>query len=576
MMSAQRSCRLIAAAGAAAFLLAGSPAHAATPVKSVAMRPVGDFTELSIPVPGALLCEHFTVEPGNGKPARIVLDFCDATHAFGQNDFSNLPPCVIRGIRTSQYRVEPQPIVRVVLDLERNATYTVRQDANSVIVAIADAQRPAFAEWQSGRSIAPSPTSSGKPAMAAAEQKAPASVPQVTSKPTVAASDKPATQTAPSKTQSPPPAPTFADAKKSAEPKPQAAAAAKSSSDAKPAAAGQPESPPSQPVPAQVPTDMAQSPGKGPQSSESPADFMARMTPPQTSPTFVPPSEPLVLAPEHFSGKDESATSTDMPMSSAPVQPMPRVTSGTASRQTEAQVFASTGPQVVRSGEGGAAVADDERSLLERLKLKFFGNQRAPRPYTTTGIDPAAVPFDSTADLFGPPSPGQALDRAALLERIREAEQQAAQRFGQGKPLPQEASGRHDVFYDDMGRTDPFEQLLDGLRSGFLTNAVPNVESLRMVGVLHDDYDAMALLEDMEGHSYILREGDPVENGHVVTVQDQRVIFRINDYGWLRNVALQLSPRNADPTKTLGMNTQNRPDRIQYQEEPIPTEGNGE
>jgi hypothetical protein len=237
-----------------------------------------------------------------------------------------------------------------------------------------------------------------------------------------------------------------------------------------------------------------------------------------------------------------------------------------------AQVYAATENPVVRTGQADEPVSTDELSLLERLKTKFFGNQRAPRPYTTTGVDPSALPFDSTAGLYGPPTPGQSMDRAALLERIREAEQQASTRFGQSKPLPQEASGREDMFYEDMGRTDPFQQLLDGLRSGFVSNEVPNVENLRMVGVLNDDYDAMALLEDMEGHSYVLREGDPVENGHVVAVQGQRVIFRINDYGWLRNVALQLSPRNADPTKALGMNTESRKDRIEYEGEEQTTE----
>jgi hypothetical protein len=75
-----------------------------------------------------------------------------------------------------------------------------------------------------------------------------------------------------------------------------------------------------------------------------------------------------------------------------------------------------------------------------------------------------------------------------------------------------------------------------------------------MVGVLHDDYDALALLEDMEGHSYILRSGDPVENGVVLDVRERRVLFEVDDYGWLRTVALQLSARGSDPSKALGLN----------------------
>ena len=73
-----------------------------------------------------------------------------------------------------------------------------------------------------------------------------------------------------------------------------------------------------------------------------------------------------------------------------------------------------------------------------------------------------------------------------------------------------------------------------------------------MVGMLSDDYEALALLEDMEGHSYILRAGDPIENGHVVAVTERRVMFEVDDYGWLRRVTLQLSPRGSDPSKALG------------------------
>jgi hypothetical protein len=111
---------------------------------------------------------------------------------------------------------------------------------------------------------------------------------------------------------------------------------------------------------------------------------------------------------------------------------------------------------------------------------------------------------------------------------------------------------RADVRYDDLGRRDPFEPLLKGLRSGFVSDDLPTVESLRMVGVLHDADMAMALLEDMEGHSYILRPGDLIANGQVLAVGAERVLFTINDYGFTRTVALQLSPRGADPSKSLG------------------------
>ena len=112
---------------------------------------------------------------------------------------------------------------------------------------------------------------------------------------------------------------------------------------------------------------------------------------------------------------------------------------------------------------------------------------------------------------------------------------------------------RTEVFYSDEGRRDPFEPLLKGLRSGFSTDDLPSVEALRMVGVLHDADQAMALMEDTDGHSFILRPGDPVQNGRVLSVGEQRTVVQVDEYGWTRTVVLQLSTRGSDPAKALGL-----------------------
>jgi hypothetical protein len=108
------------------------------------------------------------------------------------------------------------------------------------------------------------------------------------------------------------------------------------------------------------------------------------------------------------------------------------------------------------------------------------------------------------------------------------------------------------LYYDDLGRRDPFAPLVTGQRSGFVTDELPNVETLRLVGVLHDDREALALLENLEGYGYIMRVGDPVKNGSLIAIQNTRALFRVDDYGWTHTVALQLTSRGTDPTKSLG------------------------
>jgi len=97
--------------------------------------------------------------------------------------------------------------------------------------------------------------------------------------------------------------------------------------------------------------------------------------------------------------------------------------------------------------------------------------------------------------------------------------------------------------------------LLKGLRSGFLSDALPSVESLRMVGVLKDSDQALALMEDTDGHSYIMRPGDPVNNGRVLSVGEARTVVQVDEYGWTRTVVLQLTSRGGDPSKSLGANS---------------------
>jgi len=190
------------------------------------------------------------------------------------------------------------------------------------------------------------------------------------------------------------------------------------------------------------------------------------------------------------------------------------------------------------------------------LKAKFFSNQRAPRPFMSEeGMIVEQLKTLDSANQFGPPTPGSNIDREALLARLRQASRHDDTMTLPANILPSIPGGplRTEVFYDDQGRRDPFEPLLKGLRSGFFSDALPSVENLRMVGVLKDSDRALALLEDTDGHSYIMKPGDPVANGRVVSVGEQRTIIQVDEYGWTRTVALQLSARGADPSKALGM-----------------------
>jgi hypothetical protein len=91
------------------------------------------------------------------------------------------------------------------------------------------------------------------------------------------------------------------------------------------------------------------------------------------------------------------------------------------------------------------------------------------------------------------------------------------------------------VEYHVYGR-DPFLPL-----SRDADSPVPEVEDLRLVGILYDAGDRIALFEDGRSKAYALRENDPVQNGYLLRVQPDKVLFLINELGISRTYALKLS-----------------------------------
>jgi hypothetical protein len=86
---------------------------------------------------------------------------------------------------------------------------------------------------------------------------------------------------------------------------------------------------------------------------------------------------------------------------------------------------------------------------------------------------------------------------------------------------------------------DPFTPLV-GAGAGKITEGLPSLENLKLVGILEDTKLNRALLEDAEGNGYILKPNDRVQSGYLVTVTENKAIFQITEYGWTRTVALEL------------------------------------
>jgi Tfp pilus assembly protein PilP len=103
----------------------------------------------------------------------------------------------------------------------------------------------------------------------------------------------------------------------------------------------------------------------------------------------------------------------------------------------------------------------------------------------------------------------------------------------------------NEFFYQSYGQADPFRVLVDGTYEQARAGEYVDVNSAKLVGVMWGESDQFALVEDGEGFGYILRVGDRVLNGRVVSIRKDRLTARLTLYGIANTVVLKLEKPEA-------------------------------
>ena len=67
-----------------------------------------------------------------------------------------------------------------------------------------------------------------------------------------------------------------------------------------------------------------------------------------------------------------------------------------------------------------------------------------------------------------------------------------------------------------------------------------DIYAVKLVGVLSGGMDKYAMLEDKNGFGYIVKAGDPVRNGSIVSVGEQTLVARLTMFGQTNSVTLRL------------------------------------
>lgn len=559
---------------------------APTHVNNIRLSHEGNFTVLTVEGNGVIRIAHQSVEAKEGKPFRIVLDCLASRHMLPDKSFSDLPACVITDIRTSQYAVTPEEVVRIVLDLREESVYRVEQSGNSVQVMVSDTKTPAFTAWTSAQPVT---EKAEQTAVAQKSEEKPAALqpPSVpVKKPSVVAATAPE------------PVKSAVRQTPKAQPEKNTAMAQAEASGPSTQPAGKTENTvkrdtpvDSKPVPLQVklgltgksstvdtPKSQPSSPVMA-QKQEAPARktepvVVAEEKPqPQAEEKQAVPSvqkKPSILAhrkntePVKVTVNPNIANDTiERAIAFASVnpnqdnpprpgdEPKPKSdTKGVANHDTKNTPAPAAKKQPSPTADAGqekaaakpAVKATADKPVLAQVKETPKSNPPAPKKITAL---PAPKKDDKTtvaeAKTDAVPQPGPAAAKKPSRYR-RDAAKTARLKQAQVVQFPQ----RIVIKYKGASGRDPFKTLIDNEKKSngrVDLNKIPNIETLHLVGVIEAKQKGgkdAALMEDLDGIGYILKTGDRVRNGYVAQIDEQAIYFQINEYGWSRTVVKEM------------------------------------
>jgi len=417
-----------------------------------------------------------------------VVDLVGVEHNLPQNNFENMPEGSIRSIRTSQFAVSPEPVVRVVLDLAHPAAYRLQTPGNNVRVMVSLPSDPPIARVWTARDMG---TFAAYEAAAESDPNQPTSESEVK---TVAKADPPKASSA-NKSTAPPKTTTTSKSTPPTTVKPAyAAAAPKTGEPAKAAPKSAPAPPPNEEVAAS-------------RSAEE----------------------------EFTKGMGTSQLAKEAPLPTVPL-PMPKARSD---RTIDYNL------PVPASLAGAATVAETTNPAKSPVPVRKVHKPGEAQPATQNPAKSAPLPMAADKPVL---AAGEATPDATYPASHAPVQSEGSRAVASLTTLPPLSDAtpelvpqRTKVSYDIGGRRDPFLALVQ-MSGGYNAAALPDIGTLRLVGLLHDVQESWGLFEDANGFGYILKRGDRVKNGRLTKLTGTRAYFSLSEFGWSRSVKLDLEP----------------------------------
>jgi hypothetical protein len=184
---------------------------------------------------------------------------------------------------------------------------------------------------------------------------------------------------------------------------------------------------------------------------------------------------------------------------------------------------------------GGSAVPSDELQSTGRPKLEAGRRTFSPASSASGAL--------ASVDAAGQ-------DKAVRDVEILENERRKSQEFALKQKLEVDArisreEEKNRIVYHTFGVRDPFIPLDPGDAENGL-----NIDQMKVVGIIFSKSKRMVVLEHVTqaGLSVALKEGDPIQNGRVLRIEKERVVFLLEEFGQSREFALRLQTPKGDRT----------------------------
>ncbi len=521
------------------MVLAMSTGLCGTSVDGLHLKSVNDETTLKIDVGGPFQFSHQIEEAKDGKPYRIIVDIFPAVHNLNQKIFAALPASIITAIRTSQYSVKPDKIVRVVLDLKNPAIYRIEKSGNFAFIYIPDSEHSDFAEWSSAGAKGSLETPSEESPVAEAS---PVAIPAVSETPIVSASQEPVQNepagaeeefeiqnsiseeksVAISETRPQPVPSSLEDERNVVEEKPVLSEAI------------------GQPAEALAPPARYYKPN---QSSFFEQEMAANQAQRENAvETQTPPVSPVVSVQEK-----PLTTQTPEPLAKTQDSSMVEMSIATASQPQSSPAPQPKPAMPPRPPEEKQVLDNSSATVSPAIAMQSTVENR---PADSTSKSENVNLDSSVVDTYLSPDDMPAITLSAD-SAVDSSGQRPTSHFRREPNFPNKLKGtivaefpqRMVIEYAPGVFRDPFETLIDETKQsdGPREDKIPDVETSRLVGVIETEAgDNRALLEDLDGYGYILKSGDKVKKGYVEKIDIDKAFFQLFEYGWSRTIALYL------------------------------------